>query len=101
MDLNLTQLAGLDEGLTAQMAELFSTLLNTSRLPIIPALTVRRMNIGALADIVEISESTISHHMRQLRLVRTGKAGCYVFSVLNAQHVVDLFRYGLEHVQHG
>jgi DNA-binding transcriptional ArsR family regulator len=62
------------------------------------------MNVGALADIVGISESAISHHMRQLRqlrLVRTRKDGRYVYYALDDQHVADLFRCGLQHVQHG
>jgi ArsR family transcriptional regulator, lead/cadmium/zinc/bismuth-responsive transcriptional repressor len=104
MDLTLNQSAILDEGLAAQMAELFSTLSDTSRLRIIAALTAGEMNVGALADIVGISESAISHHMRQLRqlrLVRTRKDGRYVFYALDDQHVADLFRCGLEHVQHG
>lgn len=104
MDLTLNQSAILDEGLAAQMAELFSTLSDISRLRIIAALTAGEMNVGALADIVGISESAISHHMRQLRqlrLVRTRKDGRYVFYALDDQHVADLFRCGLEHVQHG
>ncbi len=104
MNLNLSTLAGLDELLAAQIAELFSTLGDASRVRIIAALTVGEMNVGALADVVGISESAISHHMRQLRqmrLVRTRKEGRYVFYALDDQHVADLFRCGLEHVQHG
>ena len=104
MDLTPSRLAGLDAGLAAQMAELFSTLGDISRLRIIAALTTGEMNVGTLADIVGISESAISHHMRQLRqlrLVRTRKVGRYVFYALDDQHVADLFRCGLEHVQHG
>jgi len=104
MNLNLSTLAGLDELLAAQIAELFSTLGDASRVRIIAALTVGEMNVGALADRVGISESAISHHMRQLRqmrLVRTRKEGRYVFYALDDQHVADLFRCGLEHVQHG
>ncbi|MDQ3248257.1 MAG: metalloregulator ArsR/SmtB family transcription factor [Chloroflexota bacterium] len=104
MNLNPSTLAGLDELLAAQMAELFSTLGDANRVRIIAALTVGEMNVGALADRVGISESAISHHMRQLRqmrLVRTRKEGRYVFYALDDQHVADLFRCGLEHVQHG
>lgn len=94
----------LDEILAAQVAELFSALGDTSRVRIIAALTGGEMHVSALADAVGISESAISHHMRhlrQLRLVRTRKDGRYVFYVLDDNHVADLFRCGLEHVQHG
>lgn len=104
MNLNSNQPAHLDEGQAAQMAELFKSLGDSNRVQIIAALTAGEMNVSALADIVGISESAISHHMRQLRLlrlVRTRKTGRYVFYALDDQHVADLFRCGLEHVQHG
>lgn len=104
MSLNPNQLAQLNESQAAQMAELFSSLGDSNRVQIIAALTAGEMNVSALADIVGISESAISHHMRQLRqlrLVRTRKDGRYVFYALDDQHVADLFRCGLEHVQHG
>lgn len=104
MNLNSNHPAQLDEGQAAQMAELFSSLGDSNRVRIIAALTAGEMNVSALAAIIGISESAISHHMRQLRqlrLVRTRKAGRYVFYALDDQHVADLFRCGLEHVQHG
>ena len=104
MNLDTSQRTQLDEGLAAQMAELFSSLGDNSRVQIIAALMDGEMNVSALAAIVGISESAISHHMRQLRqlrLVRTRKDGRYVFYALDDQHVADLFRCGLEHVQHG
>ena len=100
----ISQQTQLEESVATQIAELFSTLGDASRVRIIAALTQGEMNVGALADRVGISESAISHHMRQLRqmrLVRTRKEGRYVFYALDDQHVADLFRCGLEHVQHG
>ena len=62
------------------------------------------MHVSALAATVGISESAVSHHLRhlrQMRLVRTHKDGRYVFYVLDDNHVADLYRCGVEHVQHG
>ncbi len=53
----------IDELTAAQVAELFSALSDTSRLRIIAALTEGEMNVGALADMIGISESAVSHHM--------------------------------------
>jgi ArsR family transcriptional regulator, lead/cadmium/zinc/bismuth-responsive transcriptional repressor len=94
----------LDELLAAQVAELFSALSDTSRIRIIAALTDGEMNVSALAELVGISESAVSHHMRhlrQMRLVRGRKDGRYVFYTLDDDHIADLFRFGLEHVLHG
>jgi ArsR family transcriptional regulator len=94
----------LDALIAVQIAELFSTLGDASRIRIIAALTEGELNVSALAGEVEISESAVSHHLRhlrQMRLVRTRKAGRHVYYTLDDKHVSDLFRCGLEHVLHG
>ncbi len=93
--------AALDELTAARIAQLFSALSDTSRIRIISALTEGEMNVGALAEIVNISESAVSHHMRnlrQMRLVRGRKNGRYVFYSLDDDHVASLYQLGLEHV---
>ncbi len=98
------QQTALDELTAAQIAELFSALSDTSRIRIIAALTEGEMNVGALAEIVNISESAVSHHMRhlrQMRLVRGRKNGRYVFYTLDDDHIANLYQLGLEHVLHG
>lgn len=103
-ELQMTSQTGLSEELAAQVAELFSALSDTSRVRIIATLAEGEMNVGALAESVGISESAVSHHMRhlrQMRLVRTRKAGRYVFYTLDDDHINDLFRCGMEHVLHG
>lgn len=94
----------IDDVVAAQMAELFSTLGDTSRIRIIGALTTREMNVGELAELVGITHSAVSHHLRhlrQMRLVRARKAGRHVYYQLDDEHINDLFRCGLEHVIHG
>lgn len=94
----------IDETTATRVAELFATLADPSRVRIIAALTAGEMHVGALAAAVGISESAVSHHLRllrQMRLVRTHKDGRYVFYMLDDDHVADLFRCGVEHVQHG
>ena len=94
----------LDERTAAQVAELFRALSDTSRVRIISALANCELNVSALAEAVGISESAVSHHMRglrQMRLVRSRKEGRQVFYCLDDDHVADLFKRGLDHVQHG
>jgi DNA-binding transcriptional ArsR family regulator len=94
----------LDDVIAAQMSELFSALGDTSRIRIISALTGSEMNVGELAELVGISHSAVSHHLRhlrQMRLVRARKEGRHVYYQLDDAHINDLFRCGLEHVVHG
>lgn len=87
-----------------EIAELFSTLSDASRVKIVAALMNGPMNVQSLAEAVGISESGISHHMRtlrQMRVVRPRKEGRQVFYSLEDQHVADLFLRASEHIQHG
>ena len=94
----------LEEQLAAQTAELFRALSDPSRVRIISALVEGEMNVSAIAEAVGISESAVSHHMRglrQMRLVRSRKKGRQVFYFLHDEHIIDLYKRGLDHVLHG
>ena len=94
----------LDETSAAQVAELFRTLGDTSRIRLIAALAGTELNVTELAARIGLSHSAVSHHLRhlrQMRLVRTRKEGRHVYYLLDDAHIEDLFRCALEHVQHG
>src|SRR5574341_923376 len=87
-----------------QLADLFSTLSDASRVRIISALLDEEMSVGALATKLKMSQSAISHQLRGLRhmrLVRARKEGRQVFYRLDDDHVEKLFKMGLDHVEHG
>lgn len=93
-----------NEETAVQIAALFQTLSDSSRVRIIAALTQQEMNVGELAELMGMSHSAVSHHLRhlrQMRLVRVRKDGRHVYYRLDDNHVSDIFRCGLEHVQHG
>ena len=94
----------LDEHTAAHVAELFRTFSDTSRVRILSAIVEKEANITALAEMVGVTESAISHHMRglrQMRIVRARKEGRQVFYTLEDDHVLKLYSLGLDHVEHG
>ena len=94
----------LSEGTAAQVAEFFSAFSDTSRVRIISALVNCEMHVGAIAEAVGISESSVSHHLRglrQMRLVRAHKKGRQVFYCLDDDHIASIFNSGLDHIEHG
>lgn len=94
----------IDEDTAIRLTELFSAFGDPSRVRIISALASCEMNVGTLAEAVGLSESAVSHQLhglRQLRLVRTRKEGRQVYYCLDDDHIADLYRRGLDHVQHG
>jgi DNA-binding transcriptional ArsR family regulator len=94
----------LDEATAARLADTFRALSDPSRVRIISALSKGETNVGALAQVVGLSESATSHQLRglrQMRLVRGRKDGRQVFYALEDEHIADLYQRGLDHVLHG
>ena len=94
----------LDEHLAAHVAELFRAFSDTSRVRILSALTSQELNVGALAEMVGISESAVSHHMRglrQMKLVHARRDGKEVYYRIDDEHIIALFQQGVKHVQNG
>ncbi len=93
----------ISDSMAAQVAAFFSAFSDASRVKLVAALTAGELNVGAIAELVGISESAISHHLRslrQLRLVRARKEGRQVFYALDDEHIVDIFLAGVQHVAH-
>jgi len=94
----------LDEHTAAHVAELFRAFSDTSRVRILFALTTQEINVNALAAMVGISESAVSHHLRGLRqmeLVVARREGKEVYYRIEDDHIISLFREGVKHVQYG
>jgi DNA-binding transcriptional ArsR family regulator len=102
--MNILPISNLDEHTAAHVAELFRSFSDTSRVLILSALTERELNVSTLAEIVGISESAISHHLRglrQMRLVVARREGKEVFYRIEDEHIIALFIQGVKHVQNG
>lgn len=94
----------LDTRTASRVAELFQALSDPSRVRILAALMHGEVHVGALASAVGISESAVSHHLRNLRLlrlVRARKDGRQVFYALDDDHITELIQSGMDHVLHG
>ncbi len=89
---------------SSHLADLFSALSDPTRLRIISVLLEGEMNVGDIADQLQMSESAMSHQLRGLRhmrLVRSRKNGRQVYYALDDDHVARLYLLGLDHVEHG
>lgn len=86
----------------AHLADTFQMLASPSRLRIVEALSAREMCVCDLAAVVAVSQSAVSHHLRQLRQMRIvafRKVGRMAYYRLDDRHVAGLFATGLEHVR--
>lgn len=86
------------------MAELFKALGDYTRVRILYALSINELCVCALAEVLDMSQSAISHQLRLLRaakLVRYRKEGKNVFYALDDDHVRNLVTQGLKHIHEG
>ena len=93
----------LDEDMAAKIANQFAALSDTSRVRILVTLLDGEKRVSAIVELVDLSQPVVSHHLsvlRQSRLVRARKEGAQVFYSLHDDHIVDLLRRSLDHVQH-
>ncbi len=92
----------LDEHTAAHVAELFRSFSDTSRVRILSAIMEQETNISTLAEMVGLTKSAVSHHMRglrQMRLVKSRRDGKEVFYSVGDPHIIALFQQGVRHVQ--
>ncbi|RAK09397.1 ArsR family transcriptional regulator [Halanaerobium saccharolyticum] len=83
------------------LAELFKTMGDPTRIKILYALKERELCVCDLSELLDMSSSAISHQLRVLRnnkLVKYRKEGRSVYYSLDDDHVMCLFGQGLEHV---
>ena len=86
------------------LASLFAALSDPTRILILATRVEGEIGVGELVERIGLSKSAVSHQLRGLRdkrLIRTRKEGRNVYICLDDEHVIELFRRGLDHVLHG
>lgn len=92
-----------DEDLLNKLAEFFKILGDTTRTKILYALDKNEMCVCDIANVLNMSKSSISHQLGTLRrsgIVKCKKIGKEVFYMLDDDHVKQLFEVGIEHIEH-
>lgn len=87
-----------------RLGELFKALGDPTRLRIISLLLENELCVHTLEAALGMSQSAISHQLRvlrQLQLVRFRKEGRHVYYALDDEHVHELVKQGLLHIEHG
>ncbi|MEA5550107.1 metalloregulator ArsR/SmtB family transcription factor [Anabaena cylindrica UHCC 0172] len=84
-----------------RMAEFFSFLGDANRLRVLSLLANKEFCVSDLAALLEMSESAVSHQLRNLRVMRLvsyRKQGRNVFYRLHDSHVFHLYQSVAEHL---
>jgi ArsR family transcriptional regulator, lead/cadmium/zinc/bismuth-responsive transcriptional repressor len=83
------------------LADLFRLLGDPTRLRIVLACVEQRRAVGAIAELLGLSASLVSHHLRLLRaarIVRAERQGKQVFYLAADDHISAMLAELLEHV---
>lgn len=93
----------LGEETSMDLAQVFKVLADPTRVRLISLLAEKELFVGELAELLDMTLSAVSHHLRllrQLRLVKARRQGRHVYYSLDDEHVRDVYKLGLEHVKH-
>lgn len=86
-----------------KLSEVFKLLGDPTRVRIIDALSRCELCVCDIAEVLEMTQSAISHQlrlMRNLKVVKFRKEGKSVFYSLDDEHIMQLFGQGMEHIRH-
>src|SRR6476661_7073379 len=87
----------------AQLSSLLGLMADPTRLRIVAALDTVELCVCDLSATIGISESAVSHQLRQMRdldVVRARRDGRRVFYSLNDEHVMSIYRQARDHIGH-
>jgi len=91
-----------DEEILYDLAELFKIFGDSTRIKILYALFESEMCVCDIAQLLNMTQSAISHQLRSLKqskLVKYRREGKTVFYSLADAHVRTIINQGLEHVE--
>lgn len=86
-----------------RLADLYKLIGDTTRCRILFALDQDEMCVCDLANVLNMTKSSISHQLAVLRrsgIVKCRRNGKEVYYTLDDDHIVKLFEIGLEHINH-
>lgn len=90
-----------DEELLYDLADLFKTFGDTTRIKILYALMERELCVADIAETIGATQSAVSHQLRTLkqsRLVRAKRDGKNVMYSLSDNHVHSMLDQGMTHI---
>lgn len=83
------------------LSEFYKIFGDQTRLRILDVLVNKPLCVNEISEILDISQSAISHQLKNLRssnLVKTEKIGKNVFYSIADEHIKIILEYGLEHI---
>ncbi len=85
-----------------ELAELFKVFGDSTRIRILYVLFEDELCVGDIAELLNMSQSSVSHQLRiwkDAKLVKFRREGKSIFYALDDEHVYHILEMGMEHVE--
>ena len=83
------------------LSEFYKIFGDQTRLRILDALLNKPLCLNEISELLDMTQSAISHQLKNLRtsnLVKTEKIGKNVYYSISDEHIKIILKYGLEHI---
>jgi len=93
----------LDEETLFVVSQTFKALSDPTRIRILNLLCSDEHSVNDIADILDLSQSTVSHQLRflkNLRLVKFRREGTSLYYSKDDDHIMNLLKQAIEHATH-
>ncbi len=83
------------------LSEFYKIFGDQTRLRILDALLNKPLCVSEISELLDMTQSAISHQLKNLRasnLVKTAKIGKNVYYSISDEHIKIILKYGLEHI---
>ena len=93
----------IEEDKIQDLGDFFKVLSEPTRIKILYALSSSEMCVCDISNLLNMTQSAVSHQLKVLRtarLIKFRKEGKVVYYSLDDSHVENVFKQGLEHIMH-
>ena len=84
------------------VAELFKAFADTTRIKIIAVLKDEELCVGAISELINVSQSAVSHQLRVLKnskIIKPKKVGKQIFYSLDDEHIETILGMAFDHTK--
>lgn len=85
------------------VSQIFKALADPTRIRLLYLLSQEECSVNHIAEVLELSQSAVSHQLgflRNIRLVKHRREGNMLFYSCDDEHVISLLKQAIDHAEH-
>lgn len=92
----------LRDSVSERLSTFFKIFGDQTRIKMLDLLSKKELCVSEIVNILKMEQSAVSHQLKVLRdhdLVRTKQIGKQIYYTLSDDHIMKIFKMGLEHIE--